>query len=128
MRISDKKRAAVLALPGPQRYSHFIKVAADQNRIWGLYRDGWALMGAENGVEVFPVWPAEEYAVSCATGEWSSYLPRPISLESLLQELLPSLKKSGTLLGVFPTPADKATTPSLDQVRDDLTTELRRIE
>ena len=55
MRTNEKKRAAVLALPAPQRYSHFIKVVGDQHRLWALYREGWALMGAEDGVEVLPV-------------------------------------------------------------------------
>jgi hypothetical protein len=128
MVIIEKKRAAVLALPAPQRYSHFIKVVADQNCIWALYQDGWALMGTGDDMEVFPVWPAQEYAALCATGDWDGYLPKAISLESFFQDLLPSLRKSGTLLGVFPTPSGKGITPSLDQVQRDLTTELRRIE
>lgn len=128
MRISDKKRAAILALAAPERYAHFIKVAADQNRVWALHDEGWALMGAENGLEVFPVWPAEEYAALCATGDWKSYSPKAISLESFLQELLPSLRNSRTLLGIFPTPSGKGITPSLDQLHSDLTTELARIE
>jgi hypothetical protein len=128
MEISEKKRAAVLALPAPQRYSHFIKVVADQNCIWALYQDGWALMGAGDDMEVFPVWPAQEYAALCAIGDWDGYLPKAISLECFLQDLLPSLRKSGTLLGVFPTPLGKVITPSLDQVQRDLATELGRIE
>lgn len=70
-------------------------------------------MGADDGVEVFPVWPAEEYAILCTTGVWKEYSPRAICLESFLAELIPSLRKSETLLGVFPTPSAKAI-PSLD--------------
>jgi hypothetical protein len=46
MEICEKKRAAILSLPAEQRYSHFIKIVADQRRFWALYQDGWALMGA----------------------------------------------------------------------------------
>jgi hypothetical protein len=74
--ISEKKRAAVLALPAPQRYSHFIKVVADQNCIWALYQGGWALMGTGDDIEVFPVWPAQEYAALCVTGDGTAICQR----------------------------------------------------
>ncbi|SRR6266404_6078337 len=128
MKIGEKKLAAVVALPGADRYSHFVKVVADQNQVWGLYDDGWALMGTDDGAEVFPVWPAKEYAALCRIGEWQQYVPRAIPMDSFLGESLPFLKKSGTLLGVFPTPNDKAVTPSLDQVERDIRAELSRIE
>jgi hypothetical protein len=37
-------------------------------------------------VEVFAVWPAQEYAALCATGDWKGYLRQPISLDSFVQE------------------------------------------
>jgi hypothetical protein len=76
MKINEKKLAAVLALPGPDRYSHFVKVVADQNQVWGLYDDGWALMRADDGTEVFPVWPAKEYAVLYYIDDWQHYAPQ----------------------------------------------------
>ena len=37
-------------------------------------------------MEVFPVWPAQEYAALCATGDWKGYLRQAISLDSFVQE------------------------------------------
>jgi hypothetical protein len=128
MKITPEKFAAVLGLAAPKRYSHFVKVAADQNRVWGLYSDGWALMGTDDGKQVFPVWPAEAYAAACAEGSWVGYQPRAIELVSLFDELLPSLRRSGTLLGIFPTPSDRGITPTIEQLEDDLRSELARIE
>ena len=105
-----------------------MKVIADQNRVWGLQQDGWALMGTNEGQAVFPVWPAEDYAIVCATGDWQRYVPTPIPMDSFLHDLLPSLKKSATLLGIFPTPDDKGVTPTLEQVENDVKAELSRIE
>ena len=85
-------------------------------------------MGAGDGTEVFPVWPAQEYGVLCAAGAREGYLPKAISLESVIRELIPSLKNAGTQLGVFPTPLGTATTPSVDQVQRDLTTEPGHLE
>lgn len=128
MVITQKQIEAVVALPGPQRYSHFIKVAADQRRVWGLYREGWALAGTDDGRPVFPLWPAREYAALCANGAWASYEAREIDLEELFDGLLPSLRAKQTAVGVFYTPRDQGVLPELDQFEQDLRTELSRIE
>jgi Protein of unknown function (DUF2750) len=128
MKMNDKQLAAVFALPGPKRYSHFIKAAADQRRVWGLFDDGWALVGTEDGAEAFPLWPAKEYAAAYGAGEWEGYSPREIDLDSLLGILLPKLRESGTLVAVFPTPSNKGVIPSIDLLEENLRTELSRIE
>src|SRR5277367_997774 len=101
MKISQQQIAAVLALPGPVRYSHFIKRSADARRVWGLFSGGWALAATADETPVFPVWPAREYAALCATGDWSEYEPRDIGLDDFFAWLLPKLREDGTLLGVF---------------------------
>jgi hypothetical protein len=128
MKISPKQIENVLALPGPKRYSHFIKVAADQRTVWGLFSEGWALASDNNGEPAFPVWPAREYAELSAVGLWTGYEPREIDLDTFLESLLPKLRNSNTLLGVFPTPHEKGVTPQLSQVESDLRSELARIE
>jgi len=128
MRINQKQIESVLALPGPKRYAHFIKVAADQRCVWGLFSEGWALAATDNGKEVFPLWPAREYAERCVCGVWSDYQPREIDLDTLFENLLPKLQESGTSVGVFPTPADKGVTPDLKQLEGDLRDELAKIE
>ena len=69
MALNPKQIAAVMALPGPRRFEHFIKVVADRQQVWGLYDDGWALAGTDDGAAVFPFWPAEEYALACVANE-----------------------------------------------------------
>lgn len=128
MRIDDKKREAVLALPGPKRYSHFIKVAADQRRVWGLFSDGWAMAGTDEGRHAFPLWPAAEYALSSALEEWEGYEPREIDLNTLFEVLLPRLREAGDLVAVFPTPLQKGVFPDLGVLEEDLRRELDRIE
>ena len=128
MKTSDKKIQSILELPAPKRYSHFIKVAADQRSVWGLYSDGWALAETADGERVFALWPAREYAALCARDEWSGYEPREIDLDTLLEVLIPKLQQSSTLVGVFPTPTEKGMTPDLSQIKADLCSELARIE
>ncbi|MBW7909640.1 MAG: DUF2750 domain-containing protein [Kiritimatiellae bacterium] len=128
MKLNEKQIANVMALAAAKRYDHFVKVAADQRQVWGLYSDGWALAKTDAGEEVFPLWPASEYAERCAGREWSGYKPREIDLDTLFEVLIPKLRESRTLVGVFPTPQEKSVTPSLVQLEDDLKQELAKIE
>lgn len=57
MRISQKQIDAVIALEGTKRYKHFIKVIADTQEVWGLYKDGWALAGTEDNQKYFQCGP-----------------------------------------------------------------------
>jgi len=128
MKINQKKLESVLALPGPKRYSHFIKVSADQRKVWGLWNEGWALASTDEGQQVFPLWPAMEYAHQCAIDTWANYEAREIDLDRLFDELLPDFESSGMLVGVFPTPCSHGVTPALKQLEADLRNELSRIE
>ncbi len=124
MNISPKKLEAVAALSGPERYSHFIKVVADWEEVWGLYLDGWALASTEEDEKVFPLWPAKEYAQLCAKNEWDGFEPKSFSLEDMMDELLPKLKKDKVIPGIFYTASDKGVTPTVEQLLKDLLTEL----
>lgn len=128
MKITARQIEAVLNLPGSKRYEHFVKVVADQRKLWGLYQEGWALAATEAGIPVFPVWPAEPYAQLCTQNEWGGYDPRAIELDEFFEELIPRLRNDGVQLGVFYTPSDKGVLPSLEQIEFDLRSELSRIE
>jgi hypothetical protein len=124
MKLNSKQISEVMALPGKDRYEHFIKVIADWQEVWGLYQNGWALAGTDDGTTVFPLWPAQEYAQLCAANEWVGYEARAIPLNELMDELLPKLKKDGFLPGVFYTPSNKGITPSVDEFKSAIDAEL----
>lgn len=126
--MNPKQIEAVLKLPAPKRYDHFIKVVADRQHAWGLFADGWALAATTEGEPVFPLWPAREYAELAAVGNWAGYQPREIDMKDLLDRLLPSLGEQGTLLGVFPTTDDKGVLPGTATFESDLRSELARFE
>jgi hypothetical protein len=128
MKISEKQIAAVLSLPGSERYKHFVKRVADTETAWGLYEDGWALAATDDGVQAFLLWPAEEYAKLCAVDSWSDFVPRALPVDELLQELLPKLEQDGMLPGIFMTPQDKGVTPAIALLRRDLEAELENYE
>jgi hypothetical protein len=124
----EKEMAAVLALDGPARFRHFVARVVDEERAWGLWNDGWALMADSEGAQVFPLWPAREYAEMYRVEDWRSYDPEEIALRTLLDELLPKLKEHGVRPGVFPTLAGKGVTPTVDELCEALRQEMQRYE
>lgn len=126
IKLGAQQLAAVVTLPGPERYEYFIKRVADAQEVWGLYQDGWALAKTDDGTLVFPMWPASDYASLCAEFEWDGYDAQAFSIEELLEDLLPQLEQDRVLPGIFYTPGDKGITPTIAELRSDLIRELGR--
>jgi hypothetical protein len=125
MNITPKQLASVLMLAGVERYKIFIKMAADWEEVWTLCNEsGWALVATDDGSTALPLWPAMEYAEAYAKKRGSKYEPRRIELSDLLEVVLPKLKMDGVLPAVFPTPAGKGVTPSVDELKAALEAEL----
>lgn len=128
MSASQKQIEAVLKLPAPQRYSHFIKKVVGWRKLWTLYDDGWAMSESDEGEPIFPLWPEKEYAELCISGEWSNYIPRSIDLDEVLDSMIPILKERGILPGVFFTLEDGSVNASIEEFESDLREELSRYE
>ncbi|AUX48454.1 hypothetical protein SOCE26_099880 [Sorangium cellulosum] len=127
-KTTEKEIQAVLVLDGPARYRHFVKTVVAWETAWGLWKDGWVLMANDEGVPVFPLWPAREYAELHRTGDWANHEAEEVSLDRLLGELLPMLAARGMLAGVFPTPAGQGVTLSAEELTDSLRKELMNYE
>jgi len=128
MTVNAKQIEAVIKLPAPQRYSHFIKKVVGWRKMWGLYDDGWAMSEADDGSPLLPLWPEREYAERCIAGEWSSYQPREIELDEALDDMIPMLRESGIQPAVFFTPEHGSLNATLDDLERDLREELTRYE
>jgi hypothetical protein len=123
-RTTEKEIQTVLRLDGSARFNHFVKRVVDSEAAWGLWKDGWALMENDDGTQVFPLWPAREYAELHRTGNWAEYEAREIPLADILDELVPKLAQGGILPGVFPTQEGKGVTPTPEALAASLRKEL----
>jgi hypothetical protein len=102
--VGDRELQAVSRTSAPVRYGYFIKRVADWQTAWGLWNEGWVLMGNAAGEEFFPLWPALEYARQCVDRPgWAGAIPKPIALKALFSELLPKLASREMKVAVFPT-------------------------
>ena len=126
MKLNPKQIETVLALDGPRRYEHFIKQVADSEQVWGLYRGGWALASTDEGLPVFPLWPAKEYAELCQQNDWVECEPLSIPLDELIEELFPDLENDGVLIGVFYNSTGDSVIRPVSQLLEDLNNELEK--
>ena len=121
---SEEEICAVLKLEGAERYSYFIKKIADQEQLWSLWQDGWALAADDNGQQLVPVWPHESYATLCARDKWAGYTPKVIELDAWLERWTPGIKRDGRMLAVFPSPSNRGVAVEVGKLADDLSEEL----
>ena len=128
MRITAKETEAVIKLPGETRYAYFIKRVADQNQVWGLWNEGWAMGRTDEGTPTIPIWTAREYAELCKLGDWSEFQPQSIPLREFMQEMLPNLVRDGVRISIFDTPAEHAVFVSDEDLLSSLEIELSKIE
>lgn len=107
-KINRSEMDAVFALPGPDRYDHFVKRVADWEEVWGLASEGgWVMAGDSDGRQCMPFWPHAAYAEAMAAEEWRDSRPKAIGLSEFLTKWLPGMAKDGLDVAVFPTPDQK---------------------
>jgi hypothetical protein len=127
-KTSPKEQQSVLALNAPERFRHFIKRVADDEVVWGLWSDGWAMMAFSDNRFVFPLWPAREYAQQCAGGEWGEHVPKEIPLGTLIEKMLPRFKVKDISPAIFPTPTGQGVVLSTDELAAAIKDELTKYE
>lgn len=125
---TNKKRNNILALSENERYEYFIRKVVDFEEVWGLYNDGWALLGDDSGTQVFPFWPEKEFAELCSDDLWKGYTPKPIKLELFLEKWIPGMEKDNLIINIFHTPKSKGKIVKPIELRDDLLHELENYE
>ena len=127
--LNPKQLATVSALPGPDRYQHFVGRVADWQLVWSLKdQNGWVSAADDDGNLAFPFWPHPDYAVACATDNWASNSPDSIEVHEFLEHWLPSMARDGVAVAVFPTPTMRGTTVPALQLQQAIQDELLRIE
>jgi hypothetical protein len=125
---TEKEIQSLISLPGEKRYEYLIKKVADQQEIWSLWQDGWALACDDTGHELVPVWPHSKYAELCATGQWTGYVAKKIDLTAWLERWISGIEKDKRLVAVFPTLSDKGMAVEPRRLESDLREELSQYE
>lgn len=120
--ITADEARQLLALPAEDRAIQFFQLLADWEEGWGLRDDeGWVVASA---TDALPLWPHATLAAACAVGPWEGALPEPVSLDEMLEELLPLLAEDSLQVAVFPSPDDPGLLLPPAEVRERLEREM----
>lgn len=87
--------------PAQNRFDYFVKKVKEEQKVWVLFGDNWALSATDDGKTLLPMWPDKAFAELCITNDWSKHEAVAIELEEVLQNLLPQLQAKDILPGVF---------------------------
>ena len=91
-------------LPAADRAIQLVQLTVDWEEAWALTDEqGWVV---SKETDALPLWPHPELARACARGNWTGAEPAPLSLDDLLDDLLPLLEDDGLRAALFPTPDD----------------------
>src|SRR3954469_24290011 len=114
--IAEEEAGRLLALPAQDRAIQFFQLLADWEEAWALRdADGWVVSKA---TEALPLWPHPDFATACAQGAWEGAAPEPLSLDDLLEDLLPLLEEDGLKVAVFPSSEDPGLLLAPSEVRE----------
>ena len=123
--IDDAEVREILSLSRDGRYASFLQHTADWEEAWGLKdENGWIVRGSESNDESFPLWPHAVFAGLFARGPLAGTTPERISLEDLLDDLLPLLEEDAIAVEVFPVEEDRGAMVTARQLLQDLQREL----
>jgi hypothetical protein len=113
---------ALQSLSASDRAIHLVQLVADWEEAWGLQDDqGWVVA---KETDAFPLWPHPDLARDCARGNWEGAEPAAISLDELIEELLPLLEEDGLRTALFPTSDDPGVLLDAAELRQRLEEEL----
>lgn len=94
---------AVAEYSDKEKLQYFLQRVIESEEIWGLGNEsGWVTRISDNR-NCLPVWPYQEYAADCITGEWEEQQAQEMSIEQFTTKVLPLLKENDMDVEIFPT-------------------------
>jgi len=120
--VKNQEFAAVSALPGPDRYTHFIGQVVDWGDVWGLCGPG--RVGARRRRQ----WPTTHAGLAARAvrrgmrnrGVGGGSVPEAIPLDRWLEGWLPGIARDGRAVAVFPVPNGVGVTVEAEWLACDL--------
>lgn len=120
--IEEEEVGRLLALPAADRAAQFFQLLADWEEAWALRdADGWVV---SKRTDALPLWPHAAFATACAQGPWEGAAPESVSLDDLMEDLLPLLEEDGLKVAVFPSSEDSGLLLAPSEVRERIEREL----
>lgn len=103
MKLTDKEISALLDKSAEVRYRYSIKRIVDADCLWAIISsDGSYCLIADNGCQMFPIWPVKEYAEMYLGGKAVGFDVDSIDLNKFENEVIDIICDNNFPLAVFP--------------------------
>lgn len=127
--LNSSEKASVESLTAAERVKYAINRIADWEELWSLRGPGgWVLYSDIEGRECIPVWPHQEFAASCADGDWLGTEPVSIPLDEWMEDWLPGISQDNRFVAIFPITTDNAAVITAHECECLIRQELDKIE
>jgi len=124
--MDSKKIENILKMSNENKYSYSLRKVADFEEVWGLYNEGWAMLGNRSNEVVFPFWPEKEFAKFVAEDTWEEYIPKSVNIYDFIEKWLPSMSKDN--INIFYDSINKGLIVSPLKLKEDLELEMEQYE
>lgn len=94
---------AAANLVDTKRLEYFLYRIFECEEVWMLESDLDWFIDSRGEQFIMPLWPYERYALDCISGDWAALRAQAMSLEDLVNQLLPELDEEDVLLEIMPT-------------------------
>lgn len=103
MKLTNKEISALLNKSAEVRYKYSIKRIADADCLWTIFSsDGSYCLIANNGYQMFPIWPFKEYVEIYLCGKTVGFDVVPIDLNKFENEVINIICDNNFPISVFP--------------------------
>lgn len=130
MKLTDKEISALLAQSAEMRYKYSIKRIADADCLWTIISsDSNYCLIADNGCQMFPIWPFKEYVEIYLGGKSIGFDVVSIDLNKFERKMVDIIYGNNFPLTVFPiSDGDTGKIVDLDTFVKDLSVELENYQ
>lgn len=87
-------------VPPKQQYIQFIETVVAQEKLYGLYYDGWALCATPSGQHTLAVWQNKNLAQLLIRDKWAHYAVEEVSLKEFVEKVIPYIRQQSTHLSL----------------------------
>lgn len=87
-------------IPPKQQYIDFLETIVSQEKLYGLYNDGWALCATPSGQQTLAVWQNKNLAQLLIRDKWENYAVEELSLSNFVEKVIPFIRQHNTHLSL----------------------------
>ena len=87
-------------VPPKEQYIQFLETVVAQEKLYGLYNEGWALCATPSGQQTLAVWQNKNLAQLLIRDKWAGYAIEEVSVQEFVENVIPYIRQHNTHLSL----------------------------